>query len=141
MTDTKTVVLPTGVEVSVPEAKPVGRPFQPGGDPRRQVGRVKGSKNKVTLLRLELEEDLREILQKRGRKVLLKALDMAEQGNDKVIKVLLDKMLASPKGDDPDNAKDTEVKITIQNLTHGEQKTAVAVATPSAVVKSTENKP
>jgi hypothetical protein len=54
---------------------------------------------------------------------------MAKQGNEKVIKVLLDKMLASPKGDDASEAKDNEVRITIQNLTHGEQNTQIAAIT------------
>lgn len=107
-------------------AKPrVGVPFKKGDDERRQNGRVKGSKNRVTFLRLELEEALRNKLTRDGIKIYNKAVKMALSGNDKVMKVLLDKMLASPKGDDPENAKDTDVRIVIQNLTHGEQKTAV----------------
>lgn len=131
---TKRVVLPGGVEAPAP--KPVGRPFQAGEDSRRQIGRMKGSKNRVTFLRLELEEALRNKLTRDGIKIYNKAVKMALAGNDKVMKVLLDKMLASPKGDDPDNARDTDVKITIQNLTHGEQKTAVALASPHKAVVS-----
>jgi len=107
-------------------AKPrVGVPFKKGDDERRQNGRTKGSKNRVTFLRLELEEALRNKLTRDGIKIYNKAVKMALSGNDKVMKVLLDKMLASPKGDDSENAKDTDVRITIQNLTHGDQKTAV----------------
>lgn len=121
----KTVVI-DGQALPALETKPSNLiPFKPGPDPRRQVGRVKGSKNKVTLLRLELEESLRGELQKEGMAVLRTAIKMAKGGNEKVLKVLLDKMLGSPKGDDASDAKDTDVRITIQNLTHGEQKTAV----------------
>jgi hypothetical protein len=46
-----------------------------------------------------------------------KAVKMALEGNDKVMRVLLDKMLATPKGDDSDNAPDRDIKILVQNLT------------------------
>jgi len=110
--------------VTVPKRKDTR--FKPGPDPRRQVGRKPGSKNQVTFLRLELEEALRNQLRDDGLEILQKAIQMAKNGNEKVIKVLLDKMLASPKGDDASEAKDNEVRITIQNLTHGEQKTQIA---------------
>lgn len=110
--------------------KPNGQ-FPKGPHPDRQVGRTAGSKNRVTFLRLELEEALRNQLRDDGLEILNKAIQMAKAGNEKVIKVLLDKMLASPKGDDAAEAKDNDVRITIQNLTHGEQTTQVAtVARP-----------
>ena len=109
-----------------PPARRKNGQFPKGPHPDRQVGRPKGSKNKVTFLRLELEEALRNELKGEGLEILRKAIELAKQGNEKVIKVLLDKMLASPKGDDADEAKDTDVRITIQNLTHGEQTTQVA---------------
>lgn len=122
-----------GQVISVKEKadNPVGKrrkdgTFLPGPNPDRQVGRKPGSKNKVTLLRLELEESLRNELKGEGLEILRRAIQMAKQGNEKVIKVLLDKMLASPKGDDSESVKDNDVRITIQNLTHGEQTTQVA---------------
>lgn len=44
---------------------------------------------------------------------------MALEGNDRVMRALLDKVLATPKHDDPGEAKDNEIKILIQNLTNG----------------------
>lgn len=44
---------------------------------------------------------------------------MALEGNDRVMRALLDKVLATPKHDDPGEAKDNEIKILIQNLTGG----------------------
>jgi hypothetical protein len=114
-----------GEPKKVAKRKPNGQ-FPKGGHPDRQVGRKPGSKNRVTFLRLELEEALREQLRGDGLEILNKAISMAKNGNEKVIKVLLDKMLASPKGDDAAEAKDNDVRITIQNLTHGEQTTQVA---------------
>ena len=113
-------------KLTLAKPKPVGKPFSKGDDARRQNGRMQGSKNKVTLLRLELEEALRDELQGEGLEILRKAISMAKAGNEKVIKVLLDKMLASPKGEDGESVKDNDVHITIQNLTHGEQSTQVA---------------
>lgn len=118
---------PEDAPVVVPERK--NGQFPKGPHPDRQVGRKPGSKNKVTFLRLELEEALRNQLREDGLEILQKAISMAKNGNEKVMKTLLDKMLASPKGDDASEAKDNEVRITIQNLTHGEQKTQIATLT------------
>lgn len=124
-------------------AKPTALPrtrkggFPKGPHPDRQVGRKPGSKNKITFLRLELEEALRNQLRDDGLEILNKAIAMAKNGNEKVIKVLLDKMLASPKGDDGESVKDNDVRITIQNLTHGEQTTQVATV-PRVTVKETK---
>lgn len=81
------------------------------------AGRLKGTKNKITLARLMLEDQLREMLTDKGPKLMHKAIRMALKGDDKVMRVLLDKMLATPKGDDSDNATDRDVKVIIQNLT------------------------
>jgi len=134
-----TPVVIEGVVVDAPLTKRGGVPFKKGDDPRRQLGRAKGSKNRVTLLRLDLEEELRGELKKEGMKVLRTAIKLAKAGDPKVIKVLLDKMLASPKGDDPDNAKDSEVTVVIQNLTHGDQKTAVIAGSQAKTVVPQES--
>jgi hypothetical protein len=80
-------------------------------------GRAKGTKNRITLARLLLEEQLRDTLTEEGPKIMRKAIKMALSGDDKVMRVLLDKMLATPKGDDSDGAQDRDVKVIIQNLT------------------------
>jgi hypothetical protein len=48
-----------------------------------------------------------------------KAIKMALEGDDKIMRVLLDKMLTTPKGDDGTDARDNEVRINITNLTGG----------------------
>jgi len=108
------------------------------------AGRTRGIRNKITLDRLLLEDKLRTALEKRSPRLLEKAIDMAMghecelcrvttydekgkviippcggkvEGNDRIMRGLLDKLLSTPKHDDPGEAKDNEIKILIQNLT------------------------
>lgn len=81
------------------------------------AGRVKGLRNKITLERLLLEDILRQTLVQESPKLLKQAVKMAMQGNDRIMRALLDKVLATPKHDDAGEAKDNEIKILIQNLT------------------------
>ena len=83
------------------------------------AGRTRGIRNKITLERLLLEDSLRQVLATKSPALLEKAIDMALEGNDRVMRALLDKVLATPKHDDPGEAKDNEIKILIQNLTGG----------------------
>jgi len=89
------------------------------GQSGNPLGRAKGTKNRITLARLMLEEELREQLTENGPKIMKKAVKMALDGDDKIMRVLLDKMLATPKGDDSADAKDNEIKITVNNMTSG----------------------
>lgn len=129
------------------------------------AGRTRGIRNKITLDRLLLEDKLRTALEKRSPKLLEKAIDMAmghecdlcrvEQydekgklirpecggkvpGNDRIMRGLLDKLLSTPKHDDPGEAKDNEIKILIQNLTSGQAKPEPGVTTVK--VTSSETK-
>lgn len=108
------------------------------------AGRVKGLRNKITLERLLLEDVLRQTLVKQSPVLLNKAIGMAmghecdqcfvpvvdengnkappacggfRPGNDRIMRALLDKVLATPKHDDAGEAKDNEIKILIQNMT------------------------
>jgi hypothetical protein len=110
------------------------------------AGRTRGIRNKITLDRLMLEDKLRVALAKNSPRLLEKAMQMAMghecdlcrtiqrdengkviqpscggqvDGNDRVMRALLDKLLSTPKHDDPGEAKDNEIKILIQNLTAG----------------------
>jgi uncharacterized Zn finger protein (UPF0148 family) len=118
--------------------------FLPGhsGNPS---GRVKGLRNKITLERLLLEDILRQSLAKATPSLLTRAIQMAmghecddcrvpkrnekghlivppcggrKDGNDRMMRALLDKVLATPKHDDAGEAKDNEIKILIQNMTN-----------------------
>ena len=122
MTETKekTALVPQVAEK--PDHPPVKRDTKgrfPKGVSGNPMGRAKGTKNRITLARLMLEEELREQLTAAGPKIMKKAVKMALDGDDKIMRVLLDKMLATPKGDDASEAKDNEVRINITNLTSG----------------------
>lgn len=120
------------------------------------AGRTRGIRNKLTLDRLMLEDKLRTALERRSPKLLEKAIDMAmgheceecrtpqydekgkpvtpscggrREGNDRIMRAFLDKLLSTPKHDDPGEAKDNEVKILIQNMTMGAPKTEPGVTT------------
>lgn len=89
----------------------------PAGTSGNPAGRVKGLRNKITLERLLLEDMLRQTLVDKSPALLNKAIKMALAGNEKIMRALLDKVLATPKHDDAGEARDNEIKILIQNLT------------------------
>ena len=115
------------------------------GHSANPAGRVKGLRNKITLERLLLEDMLRQTLIQKSPALLKRAIKMAlghecdecwvevkdengkrlpptcggyRPGNDRIMRALLDKVLATPKHDDAGEAKDNEIKILIQNLTN-----------------------
>lgn len=90
--------------------------FLPGvsGNP---AGRAKGSKNAITLRRLETEEAMRNFLAPRAKAILKKATEMALSGDTVMLKTLLDKMLSSLRNEDVGDSKDTNVNVTFTNLT------------------------
>lgn len=116
----------------------------PAGQSGNPGGRVKGLRNKITLERLLLEDMLRQTLIQKSPALLKRAIKMAlghecdqcwvenkdengkripptcggyRPGNDRIMRALLDKVLATPKHDDSGEAKDNEIKILIQNMT------------------------
>jgi hypothetical protein len=102
------------------------------------AGRTKGIRNKITWERLLLEDSLRQVLATKSPALLEKAIDMALEGNDRVMRALLDKVLATPKHDDPGEAKDNEIKILIQNMTSGAAKPEPGVTTVKVTPTKTE---
>jgi hypothetical protein len=81
------------------------------------AGRTRGVRSKITFDRLFVEDALREVLAKQSPKLLEKAIRMAlEDGNDRIMRVLLDKLLSTPKHDDPGESRDNEIKVVIQSL-------------------------
>lgn len=77
------------------------------------AGRPKGSRNRVAQIRLEIEESVRLQLQGRAGEIMAKAIDMALEGDQAVMKTLLDKMMTTPKADDDKDLKPNEVKVII----------------------------
>jgi hypothetical protein len=84
------------------------------GNPK---GRAKGSRNAITIRRLETEQALRNFLAPKAKDILAKAVEMALAGNEKMLTVLLDKTLSSLRTEDVGETKDTEIKVQINNLT------------------------
>jgi len=70
------------------------------GQSGNPAGRPKGSKNNITLMRQALEGELRLQIGPQMAEIVQKALDMAKEGNEAMIKLLLDKTLPSSKSDD-----------------------------------------
>ncbi len=112
----KTETVPAPAQDRLPDGR------FPKGVSGNPAGRAKGTKNAITLARLMLEETLRESLTKAGPKLMHKAIRMALKGDDKIMRVLLDKMLATPRGDDSDSAQERDIQIVIQNLTNPQPK-------------------
>lgn len=103
-------------DASVPVRRPDGT-FLPGAQwSGNSKGRAKGVKNRITLERLLVEEKLRDKLGFRAEDLLQRAIEMAMEGNDKIMRTLLDKLLATPKNTEDDAGQDRSVQITINDL-------------------------
>ncbi len=122
-------------DVAIAQAKLRGGEYSEDGEPTRLpegtrdsngkfvkgssgnlAGRSKGIRNKITFERLALEDTLREVLAKHSPKLLEKAILMGLNGNDRIMRALLDKLLATPKHDDPGEARDNKIEVVIQSL-------------------------
>lgn len=88
--------------------------FQKGrsGNP---AGRPKGTKNRVTLMKVALELDLRTRLKHDAQEILDKAIDMAKNGDQAMIKLLIDKMIPTSKAIDDEPTKE-RVQVVISQL-------------------------
>jgi len=111
----------SGTSTDLP-ASPVHR-FQPG-QVANPLGRPKGSKNRITLLKLELEQALREQAAPRMQEVLDKAFTMALKGHPGMIKLLLE--LHISKTSDKDDTKSADDKITININQMPREKTVIS---------------
>lgn len=86
------------------------------GQSGNPAGRPKGVKNKITLMKQMLEGELRAQVGPHMAEVLAKALEMAKDGNEAMIKLLIDKTLPSTKASDDGEAADNRVQIVIGKL-------------------------
>lgn len=98
---------------NVPQVRPTSK-FVKGksGNP---AGRPKGSKNRVSILKVALELDLREKLKHDAQDILQKAIDLAKSGDTQMIKLLIDKMIPTSKAMEDEPAKE-KVQIFIDRL-------------------------
>lgn len=94
-------------------------------------GRPKGVKNRITVQRLLMEEQLRDRLAVNAPDLLEKAVLMALAGDAKIMGLLLDKLMASPKNEGDSDAKDTHISVTIKNTTQPDK--PVATVSPARV--------
>jgi hypothetical protein len=97
----------------VPEKK--NRLWQPGqsGNP---AGRPKGAKNKITLMKQALEGELRTQLAPDMADILAKAIMLAKEGSEPMIRLLLDKTLPSTKAQDDEEGGKERIQIMIGRL-------------------------
>lgn len=88
--------------------------WKPGqsGNP---LGRPRGSKNKITLLKLSLEESLREDAADHMHEVLQTAIRLAKKGHPGMIKLLLE-LHMSKSGDTDDRTVDDKITININQM-------------------------
>jgi hypothetical protein len=120
-------------------------PTTPLGDPRHMgtslwkpgqsgnpSGRPKGSKNKITLLKLSLEEYLREEASDHMGEILHTAIRMAKKGHPGMIKLLLE-LHMSKSGDVDDRSTDDKITINI-NAMGSETKNVSGDSKPSPIV-------
>lgn len=101
--------------------------FRPGesGNP---VGRPKGSKNKITLLKQSLELQLREQAAPNIGAVLAKAVELALKGDKVMIKLLLELHMSRSQHQDDQSDGKNHVTLVVQNLTQkGEVRPTVTV--------------
>lgn len=98
----------------------------------RRIGRPKGSKNKITLLKQELELQLREQAAPRIAEVLDRAIEMALQGDRTMIKLLLEMHMAKGSGDDS-KVQNFKPEIHINGLESTRRTVSVIDAVPVEV--------
>lgn len=100
----------TEVVVSRPDTK-----FRPGvsGNPK---GRPLGSKNQITLFKIQVEGELRAQLKPRMADILDKAIDMALAGDGPMIKMLVDKWVSASRAGEDEAPPKEKIQINIGRL-------------------------
>lgn len=96
------------------ELKPISR-WKPGqsGNP---AGRPKGAKNKITFMKLALEGELRAQIKDHMADILAIAIQKAKEGDSSMIKLLLDKTMATSKAADDEEMGKEKIQINIGRL-------------------------
>lgn len=153
MTDSVTSLEPE--EAPAPAVRTTKGTFVKGasGNP---AGRKPSTKNAITTLRLDTEAALRDFLRPRAKSILRKAISIAMTDNHpqqgKMLTVLLDKTLSSLKNEDSGDTKDTNVTVTINDMssaamrrraepvTEGEFSPVLALPAPSVRITPSPTK-
>jgi hypothetical protein len=80
------------------------------------AGRPVGVKNKITLVKLQIEGELRGQTKHDMQAVLAKAVEMAKAGDKDMIKMLVDKWISPARAGADDDAPREKVQIVIGRL-------------------------
>lgn len=121
-------------DVSIPEKDPETGRFLSGNT---LGGRIKGSRNKITRLRLEMEEALRLNLRSEAESLLEHAIRAAKGGDSLLMKALLDKILTTPKDDEDANKKPESVKVIVVTQNSSDPpKVTVSTARPPVTIEN-----
>lgn len=86
------------------------------GQSGNPAGRPKGAKNKITMLKQALEGELRVQLGPEMATILGIAIQKAKEGNEAMIKLLLDKTLPTTKAGEDDDGGKERIQIMIGRL-------------------------
>lgn len=86
------------------------------GQSGNPAGRPVGAKNKITLIKQALEGELRTQLAPAMAEVMAKAIEMAKEGNESMIKLLIDKTVPTTKADDTESTGEGKIQIMIGKL-------------------------
>lgn len=89
------------------------------GQSGNPAGRPKGSKNAITLAKLQLEGELRAQMGPQMVQVMQKAIDLALQGDTMMIKLLVDSCVSKSRAGSDDDAPREKVVIQVGRLDQG----------------------
>ena len=79
-------------------------------------GRPRGSKNKITLMKLALEGELRSQLKQDASEILAVAVNLAKSGETSMLKLLIDKMIPTSKALEDEMPTKEKININISRL-------------------------
>lgn len=80
------------------------------------AGRPKGSKNRITLMKLALEGELRSSLKSHAQDILDVAIQLAKSGDTSMLKLLIDKMIPTSKALEDEVPGKERINIAISRL-------------------------
>jgi len=86
------------------------------GQSGNPAGRPKGVRNKITLMKEALEGELRSQIGPHMADVVMKAIEMAKDGNEAMIKLLVDKTVPTTKASEDESAQKEKIVIQIGKL-------------------------
>jgi hypothetical protein len=86
------------------------------GQSGNPAGRPKGSKNKITLMKLALEGELRTSLRGHAQEILDVAITLAKSGDTSMLKLLIDKMIPTSKALEDEIPQKEQINIAITRL-------------------------